>query len=193
MIEAMKDFIAQKMFVFSKLPIYPQLIVKYGLWLSVFYIGYIYLMSLTPLQNIPYIGYSQFILIVVSLWLLVLLLKHTKKLDKKYFDQVVTGTMYFAIAGGLIALSLYPLTEWFKPGMLEQERSSIVEFIRTNTENPDDAEKRIKIAESIYKQPRFSLEQFTSFTSMGLVYSAVVAIFLRYKKPKDTFTEITTA
>lgn len=99
--------------------------------------------------------------------------------------------MFFAIAGLLIAFSLYPLTEVFKPGMLEEEKKQVLEIVAQTAPDDGERQRRSEVVESIYRQPRFSLEQFTSFTSMGLIYSGVCAIFIRYRKPKEQQPEKT--
>ena len=174
-----------RLFVFERLPAYPRVLVQFGSWLGFFYVAFVYSVSLTALNSVPFIGFGYIVPTVISIVLLVFLLRRTKELGKKFFDQVVSGTMYFAIGGALLALSLYPLTEIFNPDMLSREREMMIGFLRETTDSEDELKDRIRLIEAFYSQPRFSLEQFTSFTTMGLVYSAVAAIFIRQKKPKD--------
>lgn len=170
---------------FRALPKYIRMVIAYGLAMGLVHVVLLYILILTPVGGIPYTYYARLPLIFLEVWLLVRLLKEGRNAQKKYFDQVILGTVMFGISGILLSAGLYNLTEVLRPSMLENERNLAVEAIR-NSEKLDEEKKKeyVEIYERELRQPYYSISQFTGTTSNGFLFAIILAIFIRHKEPK---------
>lgn len=172
---------------FRALPKYIRMVISYGLAMGLVHVVLLYILILTPVGSIPYTYYARLPLVFLEVWLLVRLLKEGRIAQKKYFDQVILGTVMFGISGILLSAGFYNLTEVLRPSMLENERNLAIEAIRSS-ENLDEEKKKeyVEIYEREFRQPYYSISQFTGTTSNGFLFAIILAIFIRYKEPKKS-------
>lgn len=168
------------------IPVYIKRLILFGLLLGVLNAIYLYVMVLTPLGTVPYIGYSKLLFIAIDIYFLVKVLKGSKDAEKKYIDQVIVGTIMFGVGGLLFAGAVFVLTQWIKPNLLQEQRESVAKAIVELPDRSDEDKQKLREQyERQLQQPQFSLDQFTGMTSNGLLYALVVSIFIRHKEIKE--------
>lgn len=170
---------------FADVPGYIKAIAGYGLLIGFINAVYLYIMVLTPIGQIPYVGYTKLLFIAVDIYFLVKVLKLSRLAEKKYVDQVIVGTVMFGVASLVFGGAVNLLTQVVRPNLLAEQRESVMRVIKEKQDIKEEDKQKVREQyERQLQQPQFTLDQITGMTTNGLLYSVVTAIFIRHKENK---------
>jgi hypothetical protein len=144
-----------------------------------------FVMGLTGWYRDPIMMRMFFLVVVFEIAGLIWGLRRTAAEGRGYGSQIVAGTMMAIVAGVVIICSSLLFTTVFFPDYFDELESSHRRILQEQGRSPEEIDQAVRENAPGNTPMNNALQGFTGTLITGIVASAVIAIFVRSRTPRQ--------